>query len=164
MKKIFMIISAALLLAGAGLFMGCKNGEDGLDGSSAEALILKETGNVWYEYTNKDDTDSTPSANSDNYGTVNFSKFYIKYNTSSKKLIVVATGNSDSVATKLFYASKEAELSSGKWAASVVTLRLMGKITKASSDPTSGKIDITNLKDLDLGNYSAEKLIKKLFE
>jgi len=162
MKKIFMIISAALLLAGAALFMGCKNGEDGLDGTSAEALILNETGNVWYEYTNTSDNDEKPTATTSDSGTVNFSKFFVKYNTSSKKLIVVATGNSDSVATKYFYASKEAELSSGKWAASVVTLRLLGKITKADSDPTSGKIDITNLTDL--GNYSAEALIKKLFE
>ena len=161
MKKIFMIISAALLLAGAGLFMGCKNGEDGLDGSSAEALILNETGNVWYQYTNSDN-DEKPTANAGSDGTVNFSDFYIKYNTSSKKLIVVATGNSESVATKYFYASKEASLTSGKWAASVVTLRLLGKITKYNSDPTSGKFDITNLTDL--GNYSAEKLITKLFD
>ena len=161
MKKIFMIISAALLLAGAGLFTGCKNGEDGLDGTSAEALILNETGNVWYQYTNSSDNDTKPTATTTDSGTVNFSDFYIKYNTSSKKLIVVATG-ANSGATKYFYASKEAELSSGKWAASVVTLRLLGKITKASKDPTSGKIDITNLTDL--GNYSAEKLITKLFE
>lgn len=162
MKKIFMILSAALLLATSSFFTGCKNGEDGLDGQSAEALILKETGNIWYEYTNTDDTDAKPSATTEDSVTVNFSKFYLKYDTSSKKLIVVATGNSDSVATKCFYASKASDLTSGKWSASVVTLRLMGKIKKVDSDPTSGKIDITNITDL--GNYSAEKLITKLFE
>ena len=157
-----MILSAALLLVGASLFTtSCKNGEDGVDGTSAEALILRETGNVWYKYTDSSDTDEKPSATKDG-DNVSFSDFYIKYNTSSGKLIVVATGNSTSTVSKLFYASKEAELSKGKWAASVVTLRLMGKITKSNSDPTSGRIDITNITDL--GNFSADKLITKLFE
>ncbi len=161
MKKILMIISAALLLATSAVFTGCKNGEDGADGTSAEALILKETGNVWYEYTDTSDTTSKPTGTAESK-TVNLTDVYLKYDTSGSKLIIAAVSPSDSGLTSLVYAQTEKELSSGKWAASVVTLKLLGKITKSKDQyPTSGKVNIANA---NWGNFTAEYLIGKLFE
>ena len=65
MKKILSILTAALLIAGACLFTtSCKNGEDGADGTSAEALILKQTGNVWYKYNADANETTSPSSTS----------------------------------------------------------------------------------------------------
>lgn len=161
MKKILMIITAALLLATSTLFTSCKNGEDGTDGTSAEALILKETGNVWYKYTDTSDATSKPTGTAESK-TVNLTDVYLKYDTSGSKLIIAAVSPSDSGLTSLVYAQTEKELSSGKWAASVVTLKLLGKITKSTDQyPTSGKVNITNA---NWGNFTAEYLIGKLFD
>lgn len=147
MKKFAFLFAALAVLLFA--TAGCK-GDDGDNGESAEALILNETGNIWYKYTPGTSVDTTVTAED----STSLANVYIKYETSSGKMIVAACGDSN-------YATTSKELSSGKWAASAVTLRILGKIAKESSDPTSGKqiIDVSNW-----GDMSAEKLIKALFE
>ena len=150
MKKISILM--ALLAAFALTFVttGCKDGEDG---ESATALILNETGNKWYKYSNEDNNTVTTTA-SDSSGGVTLGTIYLKYSTSDKKLVVAAVGDN-------YYATTDKELTAGKWAASAVTLRVGGKISTYSGDPTSGK---TKLSVDNWGNLSAEALITKLFE
>ncbi|WP_191013347.1 hypothetical protein [Treponema zioleckii] len=54
------------------------------------------------------------------------------------------------------------ELTRAKWAASAVTLRVLGKIETQNSDPTSGKTCLTDISSW--GNFTIENLIQKLFE
>lgn len=158
MKKIFMILSAALLLVGASLFTtSCKNGEDGVDGTSAEALILKQTGNVWYKYIDSSDTSTKPSTTNGTGSLEDLGDIYLKYNTATGKLVVAAVGNT-------IYATTEKELSSTTWATTVVALRVAKKISTYSGDPTKEKIGINNITSIsNLSNFTAEALITKLF-
>lgn len=151
MKKISILL--ALLAAFALTFVttGCKNGEDGDDGLSAEALILRETGNKWYKYTSGNASET--KVNSTSNGSL--ANVYLKYDTANGKLIIVAAGDS-------VYATDEKELTSGKWASSVVSLRVLGKISYEADDPTSGKNKITDITTW--GDFTLETLIKKLFE
>ena len=148
MKKIFTILTVVALIAGGFMFSSCKNGEDGEDGASAETLILKQTGNVWWKY--NDTTNNTAPTNENE----SLADIYIKYDTANEKLILAAVG------TKSF-AKADKGLESGKWAASAVTLKIMGKISKAS-DPTSGKTELTNFTNW--GDFTIDRLIEKLFE
>lgn len=153
MKKIFMILLSALLCASGFLFTSC-SGEDGEDGLSATELILKETGNKWYQYKDISASDGTVTA--DNSGsTVSLGTIYLKYDTSSDELVVAAVGDS-------FYAKNTKSLTRSKWAASAVALRIAGKIETQSSDPTNGKTCLTDISSW--GNFTAETLITKLFE
>lgn len=151
MKKLAVLM--ALLAAFAITFVstGCKNGEDGDNGTSAEALILRETGNKWYEYTGGSNTDKTPKSTTSG----DLGKIYLKYNTASGKILMAAVGTN-------VYATNEKELTSGKWASTATTLKVLGKIKYCSSDPTSGKKLITDVSDW--GDYTLEALITKLFE
>ncbi|MBQ4377679.1 MAG: hypothetical protein II821_00570 [Treponema sp.] len=155
MKKIFKIFTVllfALLVSGA--LVSCKNGEDGDDGTSIDQLVLKQTGNIWYEYTNTADTTTTPTAvTSDN--NVSLADIYLKYDTTNKSLIMAAVGTS-------YYATTSKSMDSDKWAASAVTLRVMGKITKSSTDPTSGKTKLSDFNSW--GDFTVEHLIETLFE
>ena len=156
MKKIFMILSAALLLVGASLFTtSCKNGEDGVDGTSAEALILKQTGNKWYKY-NSDSSAETSKVTSTSG---DFGDIYLKYDTSSGKLIIAAVNT-----TLPVYAETSKELTSGKWAASAVALRVAGKITTQTSNPVSGKTPLPVGDVTSWGDFAIDALIAKLFE
>ena len=162
MKKIFMIISAALLLAGAGLFTGCKNGEDGLDGSSAADLIVQETGNTWYKYMESSTNAGSTTPTGDNNGTqLDLGDIYIKYDTSSNKLVVAAIPTGTGVSS-LVYAKTDKELTRGKWAASIVALRVAGKIKKYTTDPTSNRVPISG--SINWGNFTIESLITTLFD
>ena len=143
MKKIAMVLATLFALGMLFVNTGCKDGDDG---QSATDLVLSETGNVWYKYA--DASGSTPTSSGTSLGTV-----YIKYDTSSDKLVVAAVGD-----TLCGETSKE--LSRGKWAASVVALRVAGKIQTQTSDPTSGKTKVT---DIDWKDFTAESLITKLF-
>ncbi len=160
MKKILSILTAVALIAGACLFTtSCKNGEDGVDGTSAEALILKQTGNKWYKYIDSSDTDTKPTGTGNSI-TELLNDIYIKYDTSTGKLIVAAVGDN-------LYATTEKELSSGKWAASVVALRAAKKIStySGSGNPYNGKFGIQNINNIaNLTNFTAETLIAKLFD
>ena len=157
MKKIFMILSAALLLAGSCLFTSCKNGEDGENGTSAEALILRETGDKWYKY-NETSGQKIPSGTTSDSKTVELTDIYLKYDTSAKKLVIAAVSTTALVPA---YATTSKELLGRTWAASAVTLRVTGKISKVE-DPTKGKVLLTDVTDW--GNFSADALITKLFE
>ena len=150
MKKISILL--ALLAAFALTFVttGCKDGEDGEDGASATELILKQTGNIWYKY---EDPDSTATANVGSE-TESLADIYLKYNTSSNKLVMLAAG------TK-YYAQTSKDLDEEKWAASAVVLRVSGKISKFS-DPIGSKTELTNFDNW--GTFTIESLITKLFE
>lgn len=152
MKKISILL--ALLAAFALTFVttGCKNGEDGDDGLSATDLVLNETGNKWYKY-GKEAEGENSKVTTDS--SIDLGDIYIKYDTSENKLVVAAVGDE-------YYGLTSKELSRGKWAASAVYLRIAGKISSVDSDPTSGKDLVTDISSW--GDFTAEKLIKKLFE
>ena len=149
MKKISILMALLAAFALTFVTIGCKNGEDGDDGTSAEALILRETANKWYKY---GDTSTGTAPKNEN---ITLATVYLKYDTSSSKLIWVAAND-----TLDSYAKTEKGLSSGKWAASIVGLRLAGKISSYSGNPTSG----TELASgTDWGDFALEKLIDTLF-
>ena len=150
MKKLAVLM--ALLAAFAITFVstGCKNGEDGDNGTSAEALILRETGNKWYEYTKKEDTTATPKNETESLATI-----YLKYDTTTRKLIMAAVGEKS-------YAETSKDVDSGKWAASAVALRVGGRIKTCSGNPTSNKTKLTDFNSWE--DFTIEHLISKLFE
>ncbi|WP_191013348.1 hypothetical protein [Treponema zioleckii] len=98
MKKIFTILTAALLAASGFLFTSCA-GEDGDDGLSATELILNETGNKWYKYTDTSEENSVPTTQVSNSSNSFTGNIYLKYDTSSDNLIMVVAGDN-------YYATK----------------------------------------------------------
>ncbi|MBQ8681105.1 MAG: hypothetical protein IJ530_15345 [Treponema sp.] len=145
MKQIFRIIPVIFLFLFVPLLFSCASG----DGESASDLILKKTGNVWYKY-NSESASKPTTADSQTLANI-----YIKYDTGNEKLILTAVGTN-------IYAKKENNLSSGKWVANITSLTLLGKVSKISSDPTSGKTKIESVQDW--GDFAIEAIINALFE
>lgn len=145
MKQIFRIIPVIFLFLFVPLLFSCASG----DGESASDLILKKTGNVWYKY-NSESASKPTTADSQTLANI-----YIKYDTGNEKLILAATGSS-------CYAETSQDLSSGKWVAKITSLTLLGKVSKISSDPTSGKTEITSVQNW--GDFTLEAIINALFE
>ena len=154
MKKLAVLMALIAAFAITFVSTGCKNGEDGDNGTSAESLILRETGNKWYKYkggSTSSTSDTKPSSSSEG----SLADIYIKYNTSTGKLLMAAVGTNA-------YATTEKDMTSSKWSTSAVALRVAGKIETQKTDPTSGKKLITDVSDW--GDYTLEALITKLFE
>ena len=145
----------ALLAAFALTFVttGCKNGEDGDDGESITSLILRQTGNVWYQYKKTTDKTEKPTYTTDE-ATDSLATIYLKYDTTSGNLVMAAVGTT-------YYATKEETFSQEKWASTVSSLRFLGHITKVS-DPTTNKTKIANFNDW--GDFTIRHLIEALFD
>lgn len=141
---------AALALVGCALAFTSCSGEDGDDGVSATDLILNETGDTWYQYAENEESVTVTGGDDSSFTS---SEMYIKYDKSSDKLVVAVVGET-------YYATKENDMTRGKWAASAVALRVAGKIKKADN-PFSGKKELTLS---NWGDFSIDALIKKLFE
>ena len=144
MKKIFVLLAACMLAATTMMFSGCDEVKD---------AITAATANQWYKYngtyTNKASATVNGSSNA-----FDFDNMFLYYNSSTKKLQIVATSTIQIASN--YYITYEKDLSDTAWNAGAVALH--SKVTSVS-DPTSGKKQLTATSWGDIGESAILTLL-----